>query len=119
MILSFTLLPAFLLIPVQAMPKPQASHELLQYLSRRQEPMVNTTAAMSDVTEAQILILAPMSKTCDNAEVFKDECRNVTVAAKELSKGFMKYNVTSPGAKAALASLVAYESGEFRFNINQ
>jgi hypothetical protein len=124
MILSFTLFSALLLIPAQAMPHPMGSQN---DLSRRGSPCsasedkpADTAApsAMATITEAQILILAPGSKSCDGAS-FKDECRDATVAAKEMSKGFMKYNITSPGAKAALASLMAFESGDFKFNINQ
>ncbi|KAJ3733380.1 hypothetical protein DFJ43DRAFT_995511 [Lentinula guzmanii] len=47
-----------------------------------------------------------------------DECRTAAQALPFVNKGFSDYNITSVGEKAALLSLMSFESGGFQFNIN-
>ncbi|KAK9768900.1 hypothetical protein K7432_000129 [Basidiobolus ranarum] len=49
---------------------------------------------------------------------FKEECRNAQQALGPLKKSFIKYDIESDGAKAAIIALIAYESGSFAYNIN-
>ncbi|KAJ4488869.1 hypothetical protein C8J55DRAFT_423313 [Lentinula edodes] len=49
---------------------------------------------------------------------FLDECRTAAQALPFVNKGFADYNITTVGEKAALLSLMSFESGGFQFNIN-
>ncbi|KAJ3828158.1 hypothetical protein F5880DRAFT_1007839 [Lentinula raphanica] len=49
---------------------------------------------------------------------FLDECRTAAQALPFVNKGFADYNITTLGEKAALLSLMSFESGGFQFNIN-
>ena len=67
------------------------------------------------ITEDQILEIAPKSTSCDGAE-FKDECATADEAASAISASFKRYRVTSRAEQAAIIGLVAFESGEFKYN---
>ncbi|KAJ4490915.1 hypothetical protein J3R30DRAFT_155590 [Lentinula aciculospora] len=57
--------------------------------------------------------------TCPlNGSQFLDECRTAAQALPFVNKGFADYNITTVGEKAALLSLMSFESGGFQFNIN-
>ncbi|KAJ3844006.1 hypothetical protein F5878DRAFT_574068 [Lentinula raphanica] len=49
---------------------------------------------------------------------FLDECRTAAQALPFVNKRFADYNITTLGEKAALLSLMSFESGGFQFNIN-
>jgi len=66
---------------------------------------------------AQLLIIAPTSNTCDGAP-YPDECETATTAAPFLIDAMQTYAITSPVEIAALLSLIAYETGEFKYAIN-
>ncbi|KAK7043166.1 hypothetical protein VNI00_008520 [Paramarasmius palmivorus] len=55
--------------------------------------------------------------SCTNAQ-FPEECRDASQALPFVNKAFSDYNITTIGEKAALLSLMAFESGNFEFNIN-
>jgi len=71
-----------------------------------------------DVTPAQLVAIAPKSVSCANVTSFADECRTAEQAAPFLNAAFAQFNTESVGQKAALISLIAFETGDFRFNVN-
>lgn len=77
----------------------------------------STNTKIGALTEQNILAIAPNSGDCTAAS-FPDECTNATVATEQINKAFKAYKVWSLGPKAALASLMAFESGDFVYNIN-
>lgn len=66
---------------------------------------------------SQLLIIAPTSNTCSGAP-FPSECATADQAAPYLISAMSQYSVTSPPEIAALLSLVAYETGDFKYAIN-
>ncbi|KAI9831898.1 MAG: hypothetical protein M1819_004620 [Sarea resinae] len=69
------------------------------------------------ITSSQLLEIAPSSSTCANAP-FPLECATATQAAPWINLSLATYAVTSPAEIAALISLMAFETGEFKYNIN-
>lgn len=68
------------------------------------------------ITPAMIEAVAPKSKTCDSSGQYATECADSQKAAKYLAKSFETYKITSPAEQAAIIGLVAFESGEFKYN---
>ena len=62
--------------------------------------------------------IAPKATTCSDAKVAA-QCKTNVQAAKFINQSFQTYNITSPAEAAAIVSLIALESVEFKFNINQ
>lgn len=77
-------------------------------------PLIPRTASLS---EAQVLTIAPTSNTCNNAPA-KGECATAKTAAKYTAQSFDSYNVTSKAEQAAIVSLMAFESVDFKYNKN-
>jgi hypothetical protein len=71
-------------------------------------------AGAGGVTAAQLLAIMPTSATC--AETV--QCRTAEQAAPFVSKSFTDYGITSKAEQAALIAMMAFESGEFKYNIN-
>lgn len=69
------------------------------------------------ITEAQMVQIAPTSKTCDNPPA-KGECATASQAAKFTTQSFDDYKVTSKAEQAAIISLMAFESDDFKYNKN-
>jgi hypothetical protein len=69
------------------------------------------------ITESQILTIAPTSNTCDNPPAV-GECATAKTAATYTSQSFDKYGVTSKAEQAAVLSLMAFESLDFKYNKN-
>lgn len=69
------------------------------------------------LTESQVLQIAPSSNTCDNPPA-KGECATAKIAAKYTALSFDTYQVTSKAEQAAVISLMAFESDEFKYNKN-
>ncbi|CAI7582650.1 unnamed protein product [Penicillium pancosmium] len=69
------------------------------------------------LTEAQLLQIAPTSNTCDNAPA-KGECATAKTAATFVSQSFSDYKVTNKAEQAAILSLMAFESDDFKYNKN-
>lgn len=65
----------------------------------------------------QLVAIAPKSKTCEGAPAAV-ECRTATQAAPFISKSFQTYNISSPAEQAALVSLMAFETDDFKYNKN-
>lgn len=75
-----------------------------------------STTAQGDITEAQLITIAPSSVSCTGAT---SECRTAAQAASLLNAAHQQFNITTRGEKAALVSLQAFESGDFKFDRNQ
>ncbi|KAJ5554580.1 hypothetical protein N7513_004539 [Penicillium frequentans] len=69
------------------------------------------------LTEAQIIDIAPTSKTCDNPPA-EGECATAEQAAKFAAQSFDDYKVTSKAEQAAILSLMAFETDDFKYNKN-
>ncbi|KAJ5099209.1 hypothetical protein N7532_006210 [Penicillium argentinense] len=69
------------------------------------------------LTEAQIVQIAPTSENCDNPPA-KGECATAHTAAKFASQSFDQYKVTNKAEQAAVLAIMAYESGDFKYNKN-
>ncbi|KAJ6594518.1 hypothetical protein B0H19DRAFT_919745 [Mycena capillaripes] len=55
---------------------------------------------------------------CSAETKFPSECRTAEQAAPFVNQAFRDYNIVSNGEKAALLSLMLFESGGFAFDIN-
>ncbi|KAL8798011.1 MAG: hypothetical protein Q9182_007041 [Xanthomendoza sp. 2 TL-2023] len=64
-----------------------------------------------------LISIAPKSKTCVGAP-FPAECKTAAQATPFINASFQTYGITSTGEAAAIVSLIAFESGDFRYNIN-
>ncbi|CAG8096496.1 unnamed protein product [Penicillium salamii] len=69
------------------------------------------------LTEAQLIQIAPQSKSCDDAPA-KGECATAKTAADSISQSFNTYNVTNKAEQVAILSLMAFESNDFKYNKN-
>ncbi|OLN88728.1 hypothetical protein CCHL11_01966 [Colletotrichum chlorophyti] len=67
---------------------------------------------------AIIQAVAPKSVSCDNVTTFADECATASHAAQYLPAAMQKYEIFTPGEIAAVLSLMAYETGDFRYDRN-
>jgi hypothetical protein len=73
--------------------------------------------ARDAITESQMTAIAPTSNTCDDAPA-KGECATAKQAAKFTSQSFNTYKVTSKAEQAAVISLMAFETDDFKYNKN-
>jgi len=108
-----TLLSTFLLLLLLTTTH---SHPLY-ILPAELNPNAAPTPPPTTLTAAQILQIAPKSSTCANAP-YPDECRTADQAAQALDASFQTYGITSAGERAALLSLIAFETDDFRYNKN-
>ncbi|MCJ1466102.1 hypothetical protein MMC07_004721 [Pseudocyphellaria aurata] len=69
------------------------------------------------ISGGQILSVAPASSTCVGAPK-PNECRTADQAAAAIGTSFAAYEITSPGEIAALISLMAFETDDFKYNVN-
>ena len=76
----------------------------------------NATSDSFGMTVAQILKAAPSTLACVSGAT---ACRNANQIATFVNKSFAKFGFTTPGEQAALFSLMAFESGNFVFDVNQ
>ncbi|TDZ26698.1 hypothetical protein Cob_v001008 [Colletotrichum orbiculare MAFF 240422] len=67
---------------------------------------------------AIILAVAPKSASCDGVTSFPEECATAQHVAQYLPQALAKYNIYTPGEIAGVISLMALETGEFRYNRN-
>jgi len=75
----------------------------------------NPTTRPFGMTAAQILQAVPSTASC--APEVK-ACRTASQIAPLVNKSFAKYGFITPGEQAALFSLMAFESGNFVFDVN-
>ena len=73
--------------------------------------------AAGGTAASQILEIAPTSGSCNGAS-FPTECATNEHAAPFLISAMSNYGITSPPEIAAVLSLIAYESGDFKYNIH-
>jgi len=78
-----------------------------------------TTASASSndnfgITADQIRAVLPDAATCDNSP----SCRTADQAAPLINQAFQKFNFNTVGEQAAIFSLMAFESGHFKFDTN-
>lgn len=71
----------------------------------------------SSLTVAQLEAIAPTSNTCDNPPA-AGECATAEQAVPHITKSFDTYGVTSRAEQAAVIALMAFESGDFKYNKN-
>ncbi|KAF2146554.1 uncharacterized protein K452DRAFT_282729 [Aplosporella prunicola CBS 121167] len=65
---------------------------------------------------SSIETIASGTKSCSSATQFANECRTASQAAPHILTSFEKYSITNANVKAAVLSLMLYESGEFKYN---
>jgi len=71
--------------------------------------------AAGDVTPQAILAVAPNAASCAG----EASCRTADQAAPFINQSFAKFGIDSKGEKAALLSLMAFETGGFVFDVNK
>ncbi|KAJ9301364.1 hypothetical protein DTO271G3_1499 [Paecilomyces variotii] len=71
----------------------------------------------SAITTSQIEAIAPNSASCDNPPA-AGECATAAQAATHIANSFETYKVTSAAEQAAVISLMAFESDDFKYNKN-
>jgi hypothetical protein len=106
LIMFFTLLYIFLL----------GTTACASVLPTASSPNVFSRAA-GDSAAAMLLQIAPTSGSCAGSP-FPQECATNVQAAPYLITAMSKYGITSPPEIAAVLSLIAYETGDFKYNIN-
>lgn len=85
-----------------------------QSQSHSHSKALSTTTTL---TESQLLTIAPTSNTCDNAPA-AGECATAKTAAQYTAQSFDTYGVTSKAEQAAVLSLMAFETLDFKYNKN-
>jgi hypothetical protein len=81
-------------------------------------PTIHFLSSRSAPSAVSVLLqIAPSSTSCANAS-YPSECATASQAAPYLISTMATHNVTTAPELAALLSLIAYESGEFQYNIN-
>lgn len=73
--------------------------------------------ARDSITTQQILSIAPTSSTCAGAD-YPAQCRTADQVAPLISQVFDAYDIVSPGEKAAVLTTIAFETTDFKYNIN-
>jgi hypothetical protein len=72
---------------------------------------------MAPLTSADIATIAPESANCTGAP-YPAECVTATEASPWINLAFHTFRIHEFGTQAALLSLMLYESGSFKYNIN-
>ena len=107
--ISIAALAAVLPLTTLAVPAPGRLHA---YNSKEAE--ITPRAAL---TEADLVAIAPTSGTCAGAP-FPNECSTAAQTLPHINNAFHKYGITHPSVQAALLSLMAYETQDFKYNKN-
>ncbi|MGI4816052.1 MAG: hypothetical protein ACRYGG_22335 [Janthinobacterium lividum] len=69
------------------------------------------------VTPAIIRAISPASSSCTGAP-HPLECRTAEQAASPIQASFYQYSILTAGEAAAIVSLMAFESGDFKYQNN-
>ncbi|THU95510.1 hypothetical protein K435DRAFT_723605 [Dendrothele bispora CBS 962.96] len=92
------------------------------YLPPNYEPFLTGDAIDPDLEDTAITLdqlnQVVGNFTCKPTQQFADECKNTTDALPFINQGFVDYNITSVGEKAAILSLMVFETGNFSFDKN-
>jgi len=75
----------------------------------------NNTAGPFGMSPAQILAAVPSTASCASGE---PACRTADQIAPFINKSFSKFGFMTRGEQAALFALMAFESGNFVFDVN-
>lgn len=67
------------------------------------------------LTAAQVQAVAPKSSSCDNAPA-AGQCRTAAQAAPAILNSFNAFGIASPGERAAVLGIMAFESGDFKYD---
>ncbi|KAL8832132.1 MAG: hypothetical protein Q9191_000454 [Dirinaria sp. TL-2023a] len=67
------------------------------------------------LTAAQVQAVAPKSSSCDNAPA-AGQCRTAAQAAPAILNSFNAFGITSQGEQAAVLGIMAFESGDFKYD---
>jgi hypothetical protein len=106
-----------LLTPLTLLLALATAHPLHKPLHKTNTKSKAITDTNTSITESQILTIAPTSNTCDNPPAV-GECATAKTAATYTSQSFDTYGVTSKAEQAAVLSLMAFESLDFKYNKN-
>lgn len=74
-----------------------------------------TFPVISPLTIPSLQYIAPTSSSCSTATTYQSECATATEAFPYIVASFYRYNLTSLYAQVAVLSLIAYESGDFKY----
>ena len=80
-------------------------------------PAKHQSLSRSSLTASQLEFIAPTSNTCAGA-TYPSECRTAEQALPFILQSFDTYSITSAGAQAAIISTIAFESGDFKYQIH-
>ncbi|GAM89584.1 hypothetical protein ANO11243_076230 [Dothideomycetidae sp. 11243] len=70
-------------------------------------------------TVDQLLAIAPAASSCNPATAqFANECATAEQAIGPISQSFDQYKIVTTNERAALLSLMAFETGEFKFDVH-
>ncbi|KAI5295001.1 hypothetical protein KEM52_002639 [Ascosphaera acerosa] len=101
------LVPSSLANPVPAAAPAPAAQDIQQ----RDDSLDRLTAALK--------IIAPNSVYCDTVLPGADQCRTAAQAAGPIKRSWEKYGLQYRGERAAVVAVMAYESVDFRYAVNQ
>lgn len=79
-------------------------------------PQYTTSPSPSTLSAADLIAMDPVTASCPSTGDYADQCADATRAAPAISASFTKYNITTPGARAALIAIMLFESVSFRYN---
>ncbi|KAL8712451.1 MAG: hypothetical protein Q9220_003299 [cf. Caloplaca sp. 1 TL-2023] len=79
--------------------------------------MATPVTTLEKRTSGSLLAIAPKANTCAGAP-FPKECKTADEAAPFINQSFRTYGITTPGEAAAVLGIMAFESGDFKYNIN-
>ena len=77
----------------------------------------SSSAPAPNLTESQVLAVAPNSSSCANA-AYPSECRTAAQAVGPINASFATYGLGTLGEQAAVLSTMAFESDDFQYQIN-
>lgn len=75
------------------------------------------SSPLAALNETQLISIAPKSSSCANA-AYPLECRTAAQAVGPISASFTTYDVTTQEEQAAILSTMAFESGDFQYQVN-
>lgn len=79
--------------------------------------LASASASPALITTNQFLAIAPKSSSCANPPA-AGECATAAEAVPLINDAFARYQVESLGEQAALLSLMAFETLDFKYNRN-
>ena len=96
---------------IVSLPAPTKSHPV------GLPPYALNHARSSTLSVNQILAIAPKSSTCEGAP-YPEQCRTAEQALPHIVGSFQKYGINSAAEQATLIAIMAFETGDFKYNVN-